>query len=306
MSFSTRDPGKMRDLPQGEPSSLPFDGVYSERSRGAQGRFRFSQQPEFESPTLIAGWDEDAGKLSPRVIEYINRKLGGKSFCEIEPAGFFSLEGVAVENNTAQFPEAKFYYCGRNDLVIFRGNEPRFERYKFLDGMCDLAKHYCKIRQVYTIGGTISPAAHTGPRKILAVFNQEQIQQELAGTGLENMNWQGPPAISSFLLWVAHRKAVPGVSLWTEIPFYLAASADLQAIKATLSFLDKKFDLALDLAELDEQIRRQNAKIDQLRQNDAQIDRYIQMVEGRLSLSAEEQVELSKKVTQVLASHDSI
>lgn len=281
--------------PVGEPSSI----------------FRFSQPGgagKFENPTLIVAWDEDAGRLGPKVVQHINRKLGAKSFCEVEPTSFFSLEGVAVENDIAQFPEGKFYYCEgtplrgnqRNDLVVFKSNEPRFERHKFLDGVCDLARHYCKIRQLYTLGGTISSIAHTDSRRILAVFNQEQIQQELSGFGLENMNWQGPPAISSFLLWAAQRKGIPGVSLWTEIPFYLAASEDFQAIKATLSFLDKRFDLALDLTELDEQIMRQNAKIDRLRQDDTQIDRYIGMLESKLALSADEQVELSKKVAEAL------
>jgi len=265
--------------------------------------FRFSGPGgagNFENPTLIVAWDEDAGKLGPKVIEYVNRKLDGKSFCEVEPTGFFSLEGVAIENDIAQFPEGKFYNCRRKDLVVFKSNEPRFERHKFLDGVCDLAQRYCKIRQLYTLSGTVSLLAHTDSRKILAVFNQEQIQQELSGFGLENMNWQGPPAVSSFLLWVAQRKNIPGVSLWTEIPFYLAASQDLQAIRATLSFLDKRFGLALDLAEIDEQIRRQNAKIDRLRQDDIQIDRYIGMLESKLALSADEQVELSKKVSEVL------
>jgi proteasome assembly chaperone (PAC2) family protein len=234
------------------------------------------------------------------VIDYINRKLGAISFCEIEPAGFFALDGVAVQNDTARFPEGKFYAPQRKDLVTFKGNEPQFQRYKFLDGLCDLARYYCKVRQLYTLGGTISPVAHTGSRRILAVFNQEQIQHELSQSPLMNMNWQGPPAMSSFLLWAAHRKAIPGVSLWTEIPFYLAEGKDLQAIKATLSFLDKKFDLALDFAELDEQIEHQNAKIRRLRQDDAQIDRCIEMLEARLSLTADEQVELSKKVADVL------
>jgi hypothetical protein len=102
MSFSIRDLGKMKSL------------------------FRFSQQPEFESPTLLVAWDEDAGRLGPKVIEYINRKLDAKSFCEVEPTGFFSLEGVAIENNIAQFPQGKFYNCQRKDLVVFKSNEPRF------------------------------------------------------------------------------------------------------------------------------------------------------------------------------------
>jgi len=265
--------------------------------------FRFSGPAgawRFENPTLIIAWDEDAGKLGPKVVEYINRQLDAKSLCEVELAGFFSLEGVAVENDIAQFPQGKFYYCGRNDLVVFKSNEPRLERHKFLDGLCDFAQRYCKISQLYTLGGTVSSVAHTDSRRILAVFNQEQIQQELSGFGLENMNWQGPPAVSSFLLWVAQRKGIPGVSLWTEIPFYLAAGEDFQAIKATLTFLDKRFDLSLDLAELDEQIRHQNAKIDRLRQDDAQIDGYIRTLESKLSLSADEQVELSKKVAEAL------
>lgn len=262
--------------------------------------FRFSEQPEFQDPTVIVAWEEDAGKLSPKVIDYINEKLGAKSFCEVEPVRFFSLEGVAIENDTAQFPQGKFYYSGRSDLVTFKGNEPRFERYKFLNAVSDLAQHYCKTKQLYTIGGTISPVVHSGSRRILAVFNQEDIQQELSSFGLKNMDWQGPPAISSYLLWVAKRRGIPGVSLWTEIPFYLAPGEDFQAIKVTLSFLDKKFNLALDLAELDDEIRRQNAKIDQLRQEDPEADRYIGMLESNLSLGGQEQLELTKKVTEAL------
>jgi proteasome assembly chaperone (PAC2) family protein len=270
--------------------------------------FKFSQQPKFEgsrkagsqNPSLIVGWQEDTGKLSPRVIEYLNKKIKTESFCEIEPVGFFSLGAVAIENNTAQFPEGKFYCSERNNLVIFKGSEPRFERYRFLNAISDLAQHYCKVSQMYTISGTISAIAHTSPRRILAVFNQQEFQKELQGYGLVDMNWKGAPAISSYLLWVAKNRDIPGVSLWAEIPFYLAAGEDFQAIKIVLSFLDKKFDLGLDFAELDEQISSQNTKMAQLREDDPDINRYIGMLESELSLSGEEQVELTKKVTEFL------
>ena len=262
--------------------------------------FKFSERPEFQNPSLIVGWQEDSGKLSPKVIEYLNKKIKGRSFCEIEPVSFFSLAGVAIKNNVAQFPESKFYYSQRNDIVIFEGSEPRFERYKFLNAIADLAQNYCKVKELYTISGTISPIAHTSPRRISAVFNQRQIQEKLRGYGLQDMNWKGPPAISSYLLWVAKRRGVPAVSLWPQIPFYLAASEDFQAIKLTLSFLDKKFNLGLDFSELDEEIRNQNIKIDRLKEEDSEINRYIGMLESELSLSEEEQVELTMKVTQSL------
>jgi len=43
------------------------------------------------------------------VIEYLSRKIKAKSFCEIEPIDFFSFGGEAIENDTGQFPECRFY-----------------------------------------------------------------------------------------------------------------------------------------------------------------------------------------------------
>ena len=276
MSCLTKKVGKMKDI------------------------FRFSEQPEFECPSLIVGWDKDAGRLSPKVVEYLNKKMNFGSFCEIEPADFFSLGGVAIENDVAQFPEGKFYCCEGGELVVFEGSEPRFERYRFLNAISDLVEHYCKIKELYTIGGTISPIAHTGARKILAVFSQQQFQKELQGYGLENMTWKGPPAISSYLLWVAKRRGIAGVSLWTQVPFYLAGCEDFEAIKVTLSFLDERFSLDFDLKDLDNEIRRQNTKIAQLREEDSEVNRSIGALESGLSLSEEEQMELTRKVTEVL------
>ena len=262
--------------------------------------FRFSEQPEFECPSLIVGWDKDAGRLSPKVFEYLSTKMNLRSFCEIEPADFFSLAGVAIENNVAQFPEGKFYCCESRHLVIFKGSEPRFEPYRFLNAISDLAEHYCKIKELYTIGGTVSPIAHTGARKILAVFSQQQFQKELQGYGLENMTWEGPPATSSYLLWVAKRRRIAGVSLWTQVPFYLAGCEDFQAIKMTLSFLDERFSLEFDLRDLDNEIRQQNAELAELRQEDPEVDKSIEALESGFSLSEEEQIELTRNVAEVL------
>lgn len=266
--------------------------------------FKFSERPKFENPSLIVGWEADSGKLSAKVIEYLNERIKGRSFCEIEPEGFFSFAGAAIENNIAQFPECKFYHSQRNDLVIFKGSEPQIEQYGFLNAIVDFAQSYCKIKDLYTISGTISPIAHTSPRRISAVYNQEAIQEKHRGYGLQDLNWEGPPAINSYLLWVAKNRGIPGASLWPQIPFYLAAGEDFQAIKLTLSFLDKKFDMGLDFEELNEKIRDQNIKIDRLRDEDSDINKYIGMVESELSLSEAEQMELTMKVTEVLESKD--
>ena len=262
--------------------------------------FKFFEQPQFENPSVLVGWNEDAGNLSPKVIECLNRKIKSRCFCEVEPTGFFSLGAVAIENDVAQFPENRFYYSETANLVIFKGSEPHFEKYRFLNAIVDVAEHYCKAKELFTINGIISPVAHTSSRRILTVFNQQRLREKLQGYGLEDMTWEGRPAISSYLLWVARERGIPSVSLWPEIPFYLAAGEDVQAIKLILRFLDKRFELGLDLKELDEKIRDRNLKIDNLREENPDINRYIGMLESRLSLSEEEQLELIEGITEIL------
>jgi len=262
--------------------------------------YKFFEEPTFENPTLIVGWQEDGGRVSPAVTDYLQEKIKGKVFCEIEPAPFFSMGGVAIKDDVALFPENKFYYGPGGDLLIFRGGQPQFEPYRFLNTLLDVAQHYCKIKELFTISSTISAAAHTQRRRLWAVYNQAEIQDQLRGSGLEDMTWEGPPAISSYLLWAAKRRDIAGVSLWPETPFYLAGGADQGAIGRTLAFFEEKFHLNLDLEPLEKKARAQNAKIAQLREEDFDVERYIQMLESGLTLSSEEQVELTQKITEFL------
>ncbi len=257
-------------------------------------------QPELENPSLVVGWHEDAGKLGRKVVDYLNKHIRGKSFCEIEPVGFFPLGGVAIDNNIAQFPVSRFYAGTRKDLVIFESSEPPQERRKFLNSVLDVAERYCKIKELYTVSGIISLIAHTSPRRLLAVFNQPEFQTRLRGYELVDMTWEGPPAINSFLLWLAQGRGIPGVSVWPEVAFYLAATQDPRAAKVVLSFFDRKFDLGLDFTGLDSEIKVQNERLALLRKEDPQIDGYIRTLEIGISLNEEEQSRLAHGVTEFL------
>jgi len=257
-------------------------------------------QPDLENASLIVGWQEDAGKLGPKVIDYLNKHIQGKSFCEIEPERFFPLGGVVIDNDIAQFPVSRFYAGTRKDLVIFDSSQPPHERYQFLKNILDVGEYYCKIKELYTVSGTIAPIAHTTPRRLMAVFNQAEFQRMLRGYELENMTWEGPPAINSFLLWLAQKRGIPGISLWPEVAFYLAATEDPKAVKSVLSFFNGKFDLGLDWTELDSQIKAQGEKLALLRRERPEIDKYIRTLEVGLSLNEEEQFKLAQGVTEFL------
>jgi proteasome assembly chaperone (PAC2) family protein len=263
--------------------------------------FEIYQTPHLQSPSLIVSWQtQDIGKLASKVIDFLNKKLGGQEIAEIKPLGFFPFGGVRFKDDLVQAPESKFWACEKNNLLIFKSDEPVFEHYQFLNLVLDFAEYHYHIKELYTLSGTVSYIAHTHLRRILTVFNQPELKNRLQGYGLDDMTWEGPPAIGSYLLWVARRRGISGVSLWPEIPFYLGSREDPQAIKLTLSFLNRRFNLGLDLGEFDLEIRDQNEKIAQLRKEDAEINKYINMLESGQRLNEEEQLKLAQEVYELL------
>lgn len=265
---------------------------------------KLSWQPRLQSPSLVVGWTGEASTLGARVTDYLNKKLGGQSFGEIEPTEFFPLAGVTVEDDLVHFPESRFYAFPENDLVVLRSDPPSYDWYKFLNLILDTAEN-CRVKEIYAIGGMVSLSAHTTPRQLLGTFNSPELKEALNSYNLDiRMNYETPPGqrptLNSFLLWVANRRNVPGVSLWVPIPFYLLAVDDPKAEKRVLEFFNRRFDLDLDLSDLDREIKNQNVKLAQARESSPEIDESIKRLESNLTLSPEENQRLVREIEKSL------
>jgi len=255
--------------------------------------------------SLVLGWSEDIGNLGLKATGYLNQKLEGQEFAEIEPEDFFPLGGVAIKGNLAQFPESKFYACHKHELVVFQSDSPTVEWYKFLNSVLDIAEQHCRVKELYIIGAMVSFGAHTTPRELIAVVNSAEMKEVLSQYGLaRDMDYQTPPGerptLNSFLLWIAKGRNIPGVSLWVPIPFYLAAVEDVQAQKKVLSFLNERLDLRIDFSDLDHELQEQNERLARVRSRFPQIDDYINRLESNLMLSEEENEELIKRIEDFL------
>jgi len=266
--------------------------------------FRIPRHIQFQSSSLVVGWNRDSSKLGARVIDCLNKKLRGQKICEIELNRFFSFGGVAVEDNVIQFPECKFYACENNNLLLFKSDPPQYEWYKFLNSLIDAAEKCAKIKEIYTIGGMGGLTSHTRPRELFAVFNSFEMKKRLSSYHLgKGMDYQTPsgqrPTLSSFLLWVAKKRGILGVNLWVPIPFYLVAVEDAKAQKIVLEFFDRRFNLGIDFKGIDDKIGEQNEKIAQARIRSSEIDGYISKLEDKLHLSEEENVKLIKEIEEV-------
>ena len=263
------------------------------------------KEPDLRRSSLVLGWSEDIGNLGRKVTDYLNWKLRGQEFAEIEPEDFFSLGGVGIRDNVAQFSESKFYACPEHELVIFQSDPPGAEWHEFLTSVLDVAEHHCQTKELYLLGAMVSFDAHTAPRQLLAVVNSAEMKEVLGQYALaRDMDYQTAPGerptLNSFLLWIAKGRNIPGVSLWVPIPFYLAAMEDAQAQKKVLSFLNERLGLRIDFSDLDQEIRKQNEQLARARSRFPQIDDYINRLESNLMLSEEENGELIKRIEDFL------
>ncbi len=272
--------------------------------------FKLYREPQLQSPSLVVGWSADAGKLGATVTDYLTGKLGGQGFGEIEPAEFFPLGGVTIEDDLVQFPESKFYACPMNDLVVLSSDPPGYEWHQFLNLILDIAERYCHVKGLYTIGGLVSLGAHTTPRELVGVFNSPELRESLSYYQLDQgLDYETPPGhrptLNSFLLWAARRRNIPGVNLWVPIPFYLVAVHDPRAQRRVLDFFDQRFDLGIDFSDLDEEVRQQNQVIAELRNSSPDIDEFIRRLETNLRLSEEEGQTLAEEIEKLLTEEGS-
>ena len=269
-------------------------------------QLKFSWRPELQRSTMVVCWTDDNSALGTLTGDYLLEKLGGRSFCEIDPVDFFPLGTVAIENDVVQFPESKFYVCPEQDMVIFKSPPPGFEWYRFLNLVMDVARDCCQVRELYTVGGMISLLAHTSPRTITATYSSHEMKQALSPYGLSgDWDFETPPGgrrprITSFLLWAAKQRGIPAVRFWVPTPFYLTAVHDPGAQKAVLEFFVRRFHWQIDSTDLDEEVRQQNEKLARIRQNFPDIDEAIKKLESNLRLSDEENQKLAGEVTRLL------
>jgi proteasome assembly chaperone (PAC2) family protein len=265
----------------------------------------FTARPKLKKPTLIVGWETDTAQLGSRVADYLIQNLAMQPFCDIDPVEFFPLGGVNIENDIVQFPQSTFYADTDHNLMVFRSAMPRFEWYKFLNLIIDMAQEHYRVKEMYAVGGMVAISPHTLPRESWATFSSLQIKKTLSAYQLSReMDFETPPGshptLNSYLLWAAKTRNVPAANLWAPVPFYLLGNEDPNSQRKIMEFMDKRMDLNLDFKNIDQTIRKQNEKLVRLRETSAEVDSYIGKLESNQTLTEDEHENLVKAVDDCL------
>jgi proteasome assembly chaperone (PAC2) family protein len=268
--------------------------------------FRLYEDVKFECASLITGWHDDAGGIGDGVINYLMSGLKCRLLAEIEPAGFFPLNGVAIEDDVAEFPESKLYYCAEKNLLLFLSQLPNAGWFRFLNTLIDMSSYHCHVDKIYSVGGLISlDSTSVNNRKLVGVSNVTAMKKLLVQSGVDTQtDYETPegqrPTLSSFLMWVARSRNIPMATLWSQVPFYLASVDDPQSWRLVLEFFDRELKLGLSFDEINEEIEDHNKRIADARVSIPDLNSLMGRVEASEVLSPEDNDKLVNYIEDAL------
>lgn len=254
---------------------------------------------------LIVAWRQEPGGIGRDIVYCLRNRFGLEIAAEIEPAEFFSLEGVAIRNDIIQFPMSRLYACGRSGHFVFFSDAPETNHYEFLSKLLDLALDRFGVTELYTAGTIVSAIPHTSPRRVFGIVNRPDLREPMLECGIvTGMDYETPQGggttVNNFLLWMARTRELAGSSLWVEIPFYLTGAADPAASRRMLEALDGLLKLGLNLNTMDVRIAEINQRLYELRTHDRECARCLELLERGIMLNDEESRSLAAAVTRFL------
>jgi len=272
--------------------------------------FQIYRKPSFTNGSFVVTWADDAGDLGSGIFDYLRNKLDMYEFADIDPSCFFSLRGVPVIHNVAQFPQCKLYCCDRKKTAFLLSSAPKSNWYEFLNTILTIARDALNAASIYTIGGMISLSAHTLPPSLLLSANSAEFKNRLLRLGLtRSRDFETPPGqrptLSSYLMWLAQKQGINAANIWIPISFYMVNAIDPRACKKSVEFLDALLELDLTMNDLTEDIEAQDNKIREIRLAYPEIEASIIRLENNMGLDEEESENLIKMMTSLLRKKES-
>lgn len=249
----------------------------------------YYETPVLNQPYLIAGFEgwPNAAEVSSFSLQHLIDLLKAKRFASIPAEPFCPMssnrpvavirEGRLLELN---LPHNHFYYSSNpmgRDLILFSGVEPHLRWDLFVDLFLGLCQRFGVCR-LFTLGGTYDYIPHTHPTMVSALFNQEELKEEILGAGLNLTEYAGPISIHTFLLEAARKRGFQAVSLWGHAPQYLQAR-NIKVVYDVLRKLNELMRMEMDLSRLESASEYFDRQVNDLVQKDPKLQEIIERLE---------------------------
>jgi len=249
----------------------------------------FLTVPTLNRPMLVlafAGWN-DAGTSATFAAKFLSQRLGAHKFASLDPETFYNFveqrPQVRMRNGEREilWPANEFSYARDarlvQDVIIGLGIEPHLRWRAYIESIMRVVQE-CHVELVVSLGALLADVAYSRPIRLTGTASDPDLAQRLH---LSMSRYEGPTGIVGSLHDACKRQGLPAISIWANVPHYIAASPN---IKAALTLVRRVFtllDFSADLNDLETAASDFDRRVANALASDAKVSEYVRRLEER-------------------------
>ena len=164
------------------------------------------------------------------------------------------------------------------DVVLVHGIEPNMRWRAFSEDLVHGLERL-GVELVILLGALLADVPHTRPVPVTVGSSSAKLAADVAGGGIGRADYKGPTGIIGVLQHTCTGAGIPTVSLWAQVPHYVAQPPSPKATLALLRGVEDILDAPLPLADLPEEARAWERGVDELAQQDSEVAEYVRTLE---------------------------
>jgi hypothetical protein len=161
------------------------------------------------------------------------------------------------------------------DVVLVHGIEQNMRWRAFSEELVQ-GLESLGVKMIILLGALLADAPHTRPVPVSVGSSSAKLGTEI-GVGL--VDYKGPTGIVGVMQHTCTAAGIPTVSLWAQVPHYVAQPPSPKATLALLRGVEDILDVPLPLADLPEEARAWERGVDELAQQDSEVADYVRTLE---------------------------
>ena len=247
----------------------------------------------------LDGWT-DAGMASTGAVSYIKDKLSSELLVALNDQDYFDLLRqrpviVLDEHGERDFvwPSIELFGPGpttpiqQNDLKLYflTGQEPALQWQFLISELLEIIEDR-DIQAVIMLG---SLAAETPHSRQIKIYKNSQTASVRNAFGIERSNYDGRAGFISVLGHAIEKAGIPTISIWAQVPHYVASMPSPKAALALVNDLEIMLGFSVDHKEILEAAFEWERSVDSFAEGDEDLLNYIAGLErSRDEAEAEE------------------
>lgn len=240
------------------------------------------------SPVVVmafTGWS-DTGTVTTDVTNRLIEAFDGTRFLSVDAEDYYvfteTRPHVRIDDDGVRkldWPDNEAFAIrlpdAKNDLIVVRGVEPNLKWRTFSERLSE-AVFKLEPSLICTLVARPAQTPHTRP---IPVTGSSADPKLAAKFGLGRSLYQGPTGILGVIHDSLRRRGIGLISLAAGVPHYLNVEENPAATIALLKALEPVIGVAAPMGELEDEVSRFAARVEEASRGDEQIGAYVRTLE---------------------------